>query len=100
MLKKFRLENLNGTTIAFFFLLRARVHHSFTFNLRFLNELKHKVRLFKTVCEIFHFRFCFAFIKVYILVQRKTWTLWLKNVITLFKTKIIEKLHTVFLPDL
>ena len=32
-----------------FFLLQAPTHHSFTFNLRFLYELKHKVPLSKTV---------------------------------------------------
>ena len=42
----------------------------------FLHELKHKVRLSKTVCEIFHFRLRFVFIKVYILVQQNAWTLW------------------------
>ena len=39
-------------------------HHSFTFNLRFLYELNHKVRLCKTACGIFHFRFRSVFIKV------------------------------------
>ena len=48
-----------------FFLSQAPTHHSFTFNLRFLYELKHKVRLSKTVCGIFRF----VFIKVYIFVQ-------------------------------
>ena len=46
------------------FLSRAPVHHSsFTFNLRSLYELKHKVCLTKTVCRIFRFRFRFVFIK-------------------------------------
>ena len=58
-----------------FFLLRVPTHHSFTFNLRFLYELKHKVRLSKTVCGIFHFQFRFVFIKVYIFVQQNAWTL-------------------------
>ena len=47
------------------FLSRAPTHHSFTFNLRLLYELKHKIRLSKTVYGIFHFRFRFIFIKVY-----------------------------------
>ena len=47
---------------------------SFTFSLRFLYELKHKVCLSKTACGIFHFRFRFVFIKVYIFVQQNTWT--------------------------
>ena len=46
------------------FLSRALTNHSFTFNLWFLYELRHKVRLFKTVCGIFHFRLHFVFIKV------------------------------------
>ena len=33
-------------------------------------ELKHKVRLSKSVCGIFHFQFRFTFIKVYIFVQQ------------------------------
>ena len=68
MLKKFPSDKINGTKNALFFLSRAPTHHSFTFNLRFLYELKHKVRLSKTVCGIFHFRFHFVFIKVYIFV--------------------------------
>ena len=48
----------------FFFFLT----HSFTFNLRLLYELKHKVRSSKTVGGIFHFRVRFFFIKVYIFV--------------------------------
>ena len=39
-------------------------HHSFTFNSRFLYELRHKVHISETVCEIFHFRFRLVFIKV------------------------------------
>ena len=70
MLKKIPLDKINGTKNAFFFLSRAPTHHSFAFDLRFLYELKHKVRLSKTVCEIFHFRFRFVFIKVYIFVQQ------------------------------
>ena len=70
MLKKFPSEKINSTKNTLFFLSRAPTHHSFTFNLRFLYELKRKVRLFKTVCGIFHFRFRFVFIKVYIFVQQ------------------------------
>ena len=77
MLKKFPSDKINGTKNALFFLSRAPTHHSFTFNLRFLYELKHKVRLSKTECGIFHFRFCFVFIKVYIFVQQNAWNLWL-----------------------
>ena len=52
-------------------------YHSFTFNFWFLYELKHIVHLSKTVCVIFHFRFCFVFITVYIFVQQNAWTFWL-----------------------
>ena len=45
MLKKFPLDKINGTKNALFFLLRASTDHSFTFYLRFLYELKHKVSL-------------------------------------------------------
>ena len=92
MLKKFLLDKINGTKNALFFLWRAPTHHSFTFNLLFLCELKHKVRLSKTVCGILHFWFHFVFIKVL--------TLWLQNVIIPFKIKIIERPRTVLLPNL
>ena len=75
MLKKFLSDRINGTKNALFFLLQAPTHHSFTFNLRFLYELKQKVRLSKIVHGILHFRFRFVFIKVYIFVQQNTWTL-------------------------
>ena len=75
MLKKFPSDKINGTKNVFFFLSRAPAHHSFTFNLRFGYELKHKFRLSKTVCEIFNFRFRFVFIKVYISVQQNAWNL-------------------------
>ena len=66
MLKKFPLSKINGTKNALLFLSRAPTYHSFTFNLRFLHELKHMGRLSKTVRGIFHFRFSFVFIKVFI----------------------------------
>ena len=75
MLKKFLSDKINGTKNSLFFLLRAPAHHSFTFNLRFSCELKHKVRLSETACGIFHFRLRFVFIKVYIFVQQNAWTL-------------------------
>ena len=64
MLKIFPSDKINGTKNALFFLSRASTHDSFTFNLRFSHELKHKVHLSKTVCGIFHFRFLFVFIKI------------------------------------
>ena len=54
MLKKFSSYKINGAKNALPSLSRAPAHHSFTFNLRFLYELKHKARLSKTVCGIFH----------------------------------------------
>ena len=55
MLKKFYLDKINDTKNPLCFLSRAPTHQDFTFNLRFLYELKHKVRFSKTVCKIFHF---------------------------------------------
>ena len=75
MLKKFPLDKINGTKNAVFFLSQFPTHHSFTLILRFLFELKQKVRPSKTVCGIFHFRFHFVFVKVYIFVQKNAWTL-------------------------
>ena len=75
MLKKFPSYKINGTKNTLFFLSRAPTHHSCTFNLRFLYELKHKVRLSKTVCGIFHFRFRIVFIQVYIFGKQNAWTL-------------------------
>ena len=75
MLKKIFLDKINGTKNALLFLSRAPTHHSFTFNLRFLYELKHKVHLSEAVRGIFHFQFRFVYIKVYIFVQQNAWTL-------------------------
>ena len=49
MLKKVPSDKINVTKSALLFLLRAASPHSFTFNWRFFNELKHKIRLYKTV---------------------------------------------------
>ena len=57
MLKESPSDKINGTKNALLFLSRAPNHHSFTFHLRFLYKLKHKVHLSKTVCGIFDFRF-------------------------------------------
>ena len=75
MLKKFPSGKINGTKNVLFFLSRAPTHHSFTFDLRFLYDLRQKVRRSKTVYGIFHFRFRFVLIKVYIFVQQNAWTL-------------------------
>ena len=56
-----------------FFLSLAPAHQSFTFILRFLYELKHKIHISKSMCEIFHFCFRFVFLsffKIYISVQQ------------------------------
>ena len=66
MLKKIPFDKIKATKNTLFFLSRAPTHHSFTFNLWFLYELKHKFHLPKTVCGIFRFRFGFVFIKVYV----------------------------------
>ena len=75
MFRKFPSDKINDTKNSFFFVLRATTYHSFTFNLRFLYELKQKVCLSKTVCGIFHFRFRFVSIKVCVFYQIITWTL-------------------------
>ena len=99
ILKKFPSDRINSTKTALFFLSRAPNHHNFTFNSQFLYKLKHMVHHFKTVRVIFHFRFRLLFIKFYIFVQQKAWTLWLPKVVIPFKIKIIEKPHTVLVPD-
>ena len=71
MLKQFPSDKVNVTKNALFFLSRAPTHHSFTFNLRFLYELKYKLRLSKSMCGIFHFRFRLVFIKVYVFVHSR-----------------------------
>ena len=74
LLKKLPSDEINGTKNALFFLSQAPTHHSFTFNFRVLYELKCKVRVPKTMCGIFHFRFHFVFIKINIFVQQNAWT--------------------------
>ena len=61
MLKVFPSDKTNGTNNALFFLLRAPTHHSFTFNLGFLYELKHKVFLSKVCVGDFPFSNLFYF---------------------------------------
>ena len=78
MLKKGPPDKINGTKNALFFLSRVPTHHSFTFKLRFLNELNHKVHLSKTVWD-FPFSIRLRFFKVYIFVQQNPWTLTLKR---------------------
>ena len=54
MLRMFPLDKTNSTKNTLFILSEASIHHSFTFNLGLLYEMKLKVRLSKTVCGIFH----------------------------------------------
>ena len=70
MLQKLPLDKINATRNALSFLWPSPTYHSFTFDLRFLYELKHKVRLSKTVYRIFHFRFRFVFIKILFFVNK------------------------------
>ena len=70
-----KYTKINVIKNALLFLPRAPTHHSFTFNLQFLHELKHKVNFSKTVCGIFNFRYHLVFNKVYIFVQEKARTL-------------------------
>ena len=56
---------------AFFFLSQGPTHEGFTFNSRFLYELKHQFVISKTVSEIFKFQFRFVFIKAYVLLNKK-----------------------------
>ena len=69
MLKKCPSNKINVIKNSLFSPSRGPIHHNFTFNLRFLYELKRKVCLSKTICGIFCFRFRCVFIKVYIFVQ-------------------------------
>ena len=75
MLKKISSDKINGTKNVLFFLLRASTTHSFTFNLQFLYELKHKVGLSKTACGRFLIPFRFVFIKAYIFAQQNAFFL-------------------------
>ena len=93
---KFPLDKLNVVKNEVFFLSRAPTHHSFTFNLQFLYELKHMVHLPKTVFGVFHFWFCLLFIKVYIFV------IYLDSLTSKchnsFRNKNSRKEHTSFAP--
>ena len=79
MLKKIPSNKINGTKNALFFLSQAPTHHGFTFNLRFLHELKHKVRLLKLCVGFFIFdyvsfflKFMFLFNKMHVVFDFKT----------------------------
>ena len=87
---------IDGTKSALFSLSQAPARHSFTFNLRFFNGLKFKVRLSKTVCGIFHFRFGFNFVKFLFFFKKIHGLISHYNVIISFKINITEK-HTILL---
>ena len=79
MLKKIPSDKINGTKNALFFLLQTPTHHSFTFNLQFLYELKHKSRLSKQCMGFFIFdsvslllKFMFLFNKMHEVFDFKT----------------------------
>ena len=64
MLKKnITLNKMNVSKNALIFLLRAPTNHSFSFNLGFIYEVKHKFCLSKTVCGTFNFQFCFIYLR-------------------------------------
>ena len=71
MLKKLPSDKIDVPKKALSFLSRAATRHS-SFISRFLYELKHKFRLSKSMSGIFHSRFCFVFVRVYIFIQ--PWT--------------------------
>ena len=99
MQKRISSEKINNAKNALSFLSRAPTHESFTFNLRFLYRLKHKVRLSKTICGIFDFRSRLLLLKFIILFKKMHELFNFKNVRIPMKIKIIEKLHTVLLLD-
>ena len=70
MLKKFPLDIINVARNLFFFLSRAPTHHSFTFNLRFLYELKHKFVSLKLCVGFSIFDSVLFLFKVYIFVRQ------------------------------
>ena len=51
MLKRLPLDKITGSKNAFFFLSQTPTHHTVTFNMRSLYELKHMARLFKTIFD-------------------------------------------------
>ena len=66
---------VDGTKIALFFLSQALSHHSFTFNLRFLYELKYKIRHPKMCVDFSIFDSVSFLLKFIFLVQQNAWTI-------------------------
>ena len=101
MLKKFPPDKKSITKKKKLFSLSwALTQHGFTFNTRFLFELKRKVCLLKVVGGIFHFQFCFVFIKDYIFSSTKSMDSLTLQHHNPFKIKFIEKSHIVLLRTL
>ena len=76
MLKKLSSDKINVTKNALFFLSHAPIHHSFTFNSRFLYELKHKF-IFLKLCMGFSIFDSFLFLlKFWFFFQQKSQPLW------------------------
>ena len=84
---------------ALFFLSQVPTHHSFTFNLWFLYELKHKVYLSKTCVGFSIFDFVSFLLRFIFLLNKKHRLFDLKHHNS-FQIKIIEKPHTLLFPDL
>ena len=75
MVKKFPLDKITGIQKLLSYFFHKLQLISYIFNFQFLYGLKHKVHLSKNVCGIFHFQFCFVFIKVCISAQQNAWSL-------------------------
>ena len=98
-IKKNTFEKINVTKNALFSLSQAPTHHSFSFNSRFLCELKQKFHLSKILC-VWDFPLLIpasVLLKSMFLFNRKH-GLW--NIIISFKIEIIEKSNMLLLPDL
>ena len=92
MLKKLPSHKINVEKNAYFFLWWAPTHYNFTFNLQFLHELKHIFFSLKLSGGFSIFN-PVSFLLKFILLFNK------KHLLS-FKIKMIEKPHTVLLPDL
>ena len=65
LLKKFPLDKINGIKNAFFFLWRAPTHHTFTFDLQFFYEIRHKCVGFSfSITSRFYVNLCFYLTKI------------------------------------
>ena len=94
MLKKFSpIEKKARQKMPSFF-SRAQTYHSFSFNLQLLYFLS------KTVCGILRFDLVSFLLKFTFFFNKMHETFDFKNVIITFNIKIMEKPHTVLLPDL